>query len=72
MEEEITRISFVLPIATKKALWLVAADRGTTASDLLRDLSTDLVKTHKEGVFFDMTARDAAHSPSDEPQGVAS
>jgi hypothetical protein len=66
MVDDNTMIAFKLPPKYKRALMLVAADKGEgfTASSLLRDAVEEIVITYKDGVFLHIAAHDDEHNHS--------
>ena len=60
VSQKLKNTSLLLPERVKKALDMVAADQETTASELLRGAATNIVKTYRDGVFFDLAVQDDA------------
>lgn len=53
---DVERVNFLLPESHKRALNMIAADKGVTASDILREMVEDKIRTYRDGLFFDVTA----------------
>lgn len=63
--EKETSITFRIRATHKRALSLVAADQGLTASDLLQDAVEKIIRTYKNGFFYDYVARENVHNGSE-------
>lgn len=68
MRKTLQSVPVLLPPVIKKALAHVAADHGKQSGPLVRDMVTDMVKTYKGGIFFDMAVRDSGHLDHEDEQ----
>ncbi|MBN1430428.1 MAG: hypothetical protein JXB07_18810 [Anaerolineae bacterium] len=68
MERELVNTSLMLPRAVKKALALVAADMGSSPSELLRIAATEIVSGYRGGIFYRHSALDIEHIATDAGQ----
>ena len=68
MEQELVNTSLMLPRAVKKALALVAADQGSSPSELLRNAATEIVSGYRGGVFYSQGALDVEQRATETEQ----